>query len=130
MKPEAQIFAGVALFFLVTDVVYACFASEPAGVAALTVSFLMSALIAFFCGANHRRKGARPEDRSDSEVRERSGPVDFFPPYSVCPVIVAVGAALIGLGVVYALFLFLIGLGITLAGVLGMTFQFAGREDD
>ncbi|MGW2181938.1 aa3-type cytochrome oxidase subunit IV [Streptomyces sp. NPDC001732] len=130
MKPEAQLFAGVALFFLVTDVVYACFAREPVGVAVLTVSFLMSALIAFFCGTNHRRKGARPEDRPESEIRERSGPMGFFPPYSIFPVVVAVGAALIGLGVVYALFLFLLGLGITLAGVLGMTFQFAGREDD
>ncbi|MFB7209001.1 cytochrome c oxidase subunit 4 [Streptomyces sp. NPDC056255] len=129
MKPEAQLFAGVAVFFLVTDVIYACFAREPAGVAALTVSFLMSALISFFCGTNHRRKGSRPEDRKDSEIQERSGIVDFFPPHSVYPAVIAVGAALIGLGVVYALFLFLIGLGVALAGVFGMTFQFAGRND-
>jgi hypothetical protein len=129
MKPEAQLFAGVAAFFLVTDVLYACFAREPAGVAALTVSFLMSALISFFCGTNHRRKGARPEDRPEAEIRERSGPVGFFPPHSVYPAVIAVGAALTVLGVVYALFLFLIGLAIVLAGVFGMTFQFAGRED-
>ncbi|MFF2324801.1 MULTISPECIES: cytochrome c oxidase subunit 4 [unclassified Streptomyces] len=129
MKPESQLFAGVAVFFLLTDVAYIWFAREPAGTAALTVSFLMSALISLFCGVNHRRKGTRPEDRRDSEIQERSGLVDFFPPHSTYPVVVAVGMALMGLGVVYALFLFVIGLGITLAGVYGMTFQYAGRDD-
>ncbi|MFD7069617.1 cytochrome c oxidase subunit 4 [Streptomyces sp. NPDC059913] len=129
MKPEARLFAGVAVFFLVTDVVYAWFAREPAGVAALTVSFLMSALISLFCATNHYKRGTRPEDRKGAEIRERSGALGFFPPHSAWPAIIGVGAALIGLGVVYALFLFLIGLGVLLAGVLGMTFQFAGRDD-
>ncbi|MEU9762292.1 cytochrome c oxidase subunit 4 [Streptomyces sp. NPDC047985] len=128
MRPEARLFAGVALFFLLTDAAYLWFAREPAGSAALTVSFLMSALISFFCWANHRRRGTRPEDRPDSDIQERSGFVDFFPPHSAYPVTVAMGMALMGLGVVYALFLFLIGLGITLCGVFGMTFQYAGRE--
>ncbi|MFI9626706.1 cytochrome c oxidase subunit 4 [Streptomyces sp. NPDC052042] len=128
MRPEARLFAGVALFFLLTGAAYIWFAREPAGSAALTVSFLMSALISFFCWANHRRRGMRPEDRRDSAIRERSGFVDFFPPYSAYPVAVAAGMALMALGVVYALFLFLIGLGITLCGIFGMTFQFVGRE--
>ena len=129
MKSEAYLFAGVALFFLLTDAAYIWFAREPAGIAALTVSFLMSALIAFFCAANYRRKGLRPEDRRGSEIRERSGGVDFFPPHSTYPVVTAVGMALLSLGVVYGLWLFIIGFGIVIAGVFGMTFQFAGRGD-
>jgi hypothetical protein len=35
---------GVALFFLVTDVLYAAWSKEPAGIAALTVAFAMRAL--------------------------------------------------------------------------------------
>ncbi|MEV6162511.1 cytochrome c oxidase subunit 4 [Streptomyces sp. NPDC052052] len=129
MKSEARLFAGVALFFLLTDAAYIWFAREPAGSAALTVSFLMSALISFFCWANYRRRGTRPEDRPDSEIQERSGIVDFFPPHSAYPVMIAVGMALMALGIVYVVFLFLIGLGITLGGVFGMTFQFAGRNE-
>ncbi|MFF9076543.1 cytochrome c oxidase subunit 4 [Streptomyces sp. NPDC014735] len=129
MRPEARLFAGVALFFLFTGAAYIWFAREPAGATALTVSFLMSALVSFFCWANHRRRGARPEDRPDSDIQERSGLVDFFPPHSAYPVTVAVGMVLMALGVVYALFLFLIGLAVTLCGVFGMTFQFADRED-
>lgn len=129
MRPEARLFAGVALFFFLTGAAYIWFAREPAGGAALTVSFVMSALVSFFCWANHRRRGTRPEDRPDSDIQERSGPVDFFPPHSAWPVLVAAGMTLMALGVVYALFLFLVGLGVTLCGIFGMTFEFAGRED-
>lgn len=129
MKSEAYVFAGVALFFLITDAAYIWFAREPAGIAALTVSFLMSALISFFCAANYRRKGKRPEDRPESRIQERTGALDFFPPHSAYPVLIALGMALLSLGIVYGLWLFLIGLGMTGAGVFGMTFQFAARDD-
>ncbi|MGW0777479.1 aa3-type cytochrome oxidase subunit IV [Streptomyces sp. NPDC054802] len=130
MKTEAYLFAGVALFFLVTDAAYIWFAQEPVGIAALTVSFLMSALIAFFCVVNYRRKGGRPEDRPDSHVSERSGPIDFFPPHSSHPLVTGLGVALLAAGIVFGLlWLSLIGFGVTAAGVMGLVFQFAGRED-
>lgn len=125
MKTEAILFAGVAGFFLVTDVLYAVWSRDPAGTAALTVSFLMALLVTFFFATNYRRKGLRPEDRRDGEVHERSGPVDFFPPHSAWPVLTATGAGLAALGVVFGLWLFLIGLGVLLAGVFGMVYQYA-----
>jgi hypothetical protein len=128
MKSEAYLFAGVALFFLITDAVYIWFAREPAGIAALTVSFGMSAVIAFFCAVNHRRKGQRPEDRPDAEIRERSGPLDFFPPHSGYPPMTGLGVGLMAVGVVYGLWLFLIGFGVAMAGIFKMVFQFAGRD--
>ncbi|MFF8841115.1 cytochrome c oxidase subunit 4 [Streptomyces sp. NPDC015127] len=125
MKTEAIVFAGVAGFFLVTDVLYAVWSRDPAGTAALTVSFLMALLITFFFATNYRRKGLRPEDRRDGDVHERAGPVDFFSPHSIWPVTTAVGTALAALGVVFGLWLFLIGLGVLMAGVFGMVFQYA-----
>lgn len=125
MKTEAILFAGVAGFFLVTDVLYAVWSKDPAGTAALTVSFLMALLVTFFFATNYRRKGLRPEDRGDGEIHERSGPVDFFPPHSAWPVLTAAGSALAALGVVFGLWLFLIGLGVLLAGVFGLVFQYA-----
>ncbi|MFF6998900.1 cytochrome c oxidase subunit 4 [Streptomyces sp. NPDC008313] len=129
MKSEAYLFGGVALFFLVTDIAYIVFAREPAGMAALAVSFLMSGAIAFFCAANYRRNGGRPEDRPDSEVADRAGALDFFPPHSGYPPLLGLGIALLAVGVVYGLWLFLIGFGVMSAGVFGMVFQFAGRDD-
>ncbi|AVZ70982.1 hypothetical protein SLUN_00590 [Streptomyces lunaelactis] len=125
MKTEAILFAGVAGFFLVTDVLYAVWSKDPAGTAALTVSFLMALLVTFFFATNYRRKGLRPEDRGDGEIHERSGPVDFFPPHSAWPVLTAAGSALAALGVVFGLWLFLIGLGVLLAGVFGLVLQYA-----
>jgi hypothetical protein len=130
MKSEAYLFAGVALFFLITDAVYIWFAREPAGIAALTVSFAMAAVISFFAGMNYRRKGTRPEDRPDAEIHERTGTVDFFPPHSPYPVVMALGVVLLAIGVIYGLWLFLIGFGILGAGVFGMTFQYAARGTD
>ncbi|MEV4434398.1 cytochrome c oxidase subunit 4 [Streptomyces sp. NPDC049585] len=127
MKAEALLFAGVAGFFLVTDAFYTSWAREPAGTAALTVSFAMASVVSFFCLVNYRRRGARPEDRTDGKVADRAGPLDFFPPHSAYPVLTAAGAGLTALGIVFGLWLFLPAVGVLLAGVLGMTFQFNRR---
>ncbi|MFF3322362.1 cytochrome c oxidase subunit 4 [Streptomyces sp. NPDC002889] len=128
MKTEAIVFAGVAAFFLVTDVLYAVWSRDPAGTAALTVAFLMALLVSFFFAMNYRRKGLRPEDRREGVVRERAGPVAFFPPQSVWPVLTAAGVAVLALGVVYGLWLFLLGMGPLVAGVFGFVFQYAEPE--
>jgi hypothetical protein len=129
MKVEAFYFSLVAFFFAVTASVYAWFSREPAGSAALIVSFLMSALISFFFWTQHHRRGPRPEDRRDGEIRERSGPLDFFSPHSVWPVVAAAGFAILALGVVFGLWLFIIGFGIVGYGVFGFVFQYARKPD-
>ncbi|MGV9935720.1 aa3-type cytochrome oxidase subunit IV [Streptomyces olivaceoviridis] len=130
MKSEAYLFAGVAVFFLVTDIAYTWFAREPVGIAALGVSFLMASVIAFFSMVNHRRKGSRPEDRSDAEIQERGGRIDFFPPYSRHPVVTAAGATLVANGIVYGDWLILMGLGVLGLGIFGLVFQYGGRESE
>lgn len=130
MKTEAFLFGGVAAFFLVTGVGYGWWSDlEPAGTAALAVAFLMSSLICFFFTQNYRRKGARPEDDRQGVILDRSGPVDFFPPRSPYPVVTGLGAAVTGLGIVYGLWLFLIGFGVIVAGVGGLVFQYAHRGE-
>jgi cytochrome c oxidase subunit IV len=102
---------------------------DPAGSTALIVSFLMSALVAFFLWTQYRRRGRRPEDRRDGEVKERAGPLDFFPPHSVWPVVAALGYTLLALGVVFGLWLFLIGIGVAAYGIFGFVFQYIRRVD-
>jgi hypothetical protein len=129
MKAEAYLFSGVAAFFLVTGAGYAWWSREPAGSAALMVSFLMASVIAFFFARSYQRRGPRPEDIKSSEVAERAGPLDFFPPRSPYPVMTAAGAAVAALGIVHGLWLFLIGMGILLAGALGLVFEYVHRGD-
>ncbi|MGP3983141.1 aa3-type cytochrome oxidase subunit IV [Streptomyces sp. KR80] len=127
MKAEALVFAAVAVFFAITTTVYAWFSLEPAGSAALLVSFLMSALISFFCWTQYVRRGRRPQDRSDAAIHEGAGPLEFFSPRSYYPVLTALGTAVIGLGVTYGLWLFILGVGVLAPGIAGFVFQHHDR---
>ncbi|WP_225849716.1 cytochrome c oxidase subunit 4 [Streptomyces sp. HPF1205] len=130
MRTETFLFAGVAGFFLVTDAFYLWWShEEPAGGAVLTVSFLMSSAIAFFFARTHRQRGMRPEDRRDGEVADRAGPIDFFPPHSPYPPVIGIGAALTALGIVFGLWLFLLGLGVLFGAVGGTVFEFVHRGE-
>ncbi|MEW2401281.1 cytochrome c oxidase subunit 4 [Streptomyces sp. NPDC046862] len=127
MKVEAFLFGGVAVFFAFTAALYGWWSRDPAGTSALVVACLMGALVSFFCAVQYRRKGRRPQDRRDAEVAEGSGPLEFFPPSSPWPIVTALGFAITAVGVVYGLWLFLIGVGVLARGVLGMAFQYARR---
>lgn len=130
MKIEIHLFGVVALFFGVTAVTYAWWSDvEPAGTAALIVAFLMTALVFLFLSVQRRKHGERPEDHKGAEIKQRSGLVDFFPPRSVYPFVTAVGYTVTALGVVYGLWLFLIGMGILAGGVCGFIFQYSDRAD-
>ncbi|MEU3979216.1 cytochrome c oxidase subunit 4 [Streptomyces sp. NPDC026672] len=128
MRTEALLFGGVALFFAGSAALYAVWShGDPAGTAALVVAFGMAALVSFFCAVQYRRRGPRPQDRGDAEVADATGPLEFFPPHSGWPVVTALGFAIAATGVVYGLWLFLIGLGVLIRGVLGLVFQYASR---
>ncbi|WP_306187641.1 MULTISPECIES: cytochrome c oxidase subunit 4 [unclassified Streptomyces] len=130
MRTEVRLFTGVALFFAVTAADYGRWSAEPAGTAALALAAVMAALVAFFLRVRHRRDGPRAEDRPDAEVIDAAGPVGFFSPHSPWPVVVALGTAVLALGVVYGLWLALLGFGVLGCGVLGMVFQYPDPEPD
>ncbi|MDX2682789.1 aa3-type cytochrome oxidase subunit IV [Streptomyces sp. NY05-11A] len=129
MRAESFLFGGVAAFFGGSAVLYGVWShADPAGTAALIVACLMAAVISFFCATHYRRKGLRPQDRGDAEVADGAGPLEFFPPESPWPVVVAAGFAVTATGVVFGLWLFLIGAGVLGAGVSAMVFQYADRD--
>jgi hypothetical protein len=127
MKVEAMLFGGVALFFAGSAALYGVWSRDVTGTTALVVACGMAALVAFFCLVQYRRRGSRPQDRTDAEVADGAGPVAFFPDESVWPVVTALGFAVTAAGVVYGLWLFLIGLGVLARAVFGMVFQYAHR---
>ncbi|MFD7923394.1 cytochrome c oxidase subunit 4 [Streptomyces sp. NPDC059740] len=127
MRGEALLFTGVAVFFGIVATAYGLLSQEPAGTAALIVSAIMSALVAFFLWAQYWRRGPRLQDDTSATVVEGAGPLDFFPPRSAHPVLAALGTALLGTGVVIGGWLFLIGVGVTAAGVAGFVFQYRDR---
>ncbi|PAZ10136.1 hypothetical protein CLM62_42575 [Streptomyces sp. SA15] len=128
MRTEALLFGVVALFFAGVAALYGWWSEEPAGTAVLVIAFLMAAVVSFFSAVQYRRKGRRPQDRGDAEVADGAGPLEFFPPDSRWPVVTALGFAVAATGVVYGLWLFLIGCAVLARGVLGLVFQYVDRE--
>ncbi|MFI2206219.1 cytochrome c oxidase subunit 4 [Streptomyces sp. NPDC020192] len=127
MKTEAMLFGGVALFFGGSAALYGVWSGDETGTVALVVACGMAALVSFFCLIQYRRRGTRAQDRTAAEVADGAGPVAFFPDESMFPIITALGFAVTATGVVYGLWLFLIGLGVLARGVFGMAFQYAQR---
>jgi hypothetical protein len=125
VRTEALLFTGVALFFGGVTIPYAMYAEDPAGTSAVFIAFLMASLVAFFLSTQYKRHGRRPEDRRSGEIMERGGPFDFFPPRSAWPVSIALGVAVTATGIVFGLWLVLIGAGITATAVSGFVFQYA-----
>jgi hypothetical protein len=124
VKAETYLFAGVAAFFAVTGLGYAFWSTfEPAGTTALAVSFLMASLVAFFCWRQYLAKGQRLQDRKEAGIHEGAGPLGFFPARSYAPVVTALGVALLAAGVVYGVWLALIGVGVLAPGVAGFVFE-------
>ncbi|MGW2827061.1 aa3-type cytochrome oxidase subunit IV [Streptomyces sp. NPDC001443] len=128
MKAEAMLFGGVAVFFGGAAALYGVWSHfDPAGTAALIVAFGMASLVSFFCAMQYVRRGSRPQDRTDAEVADSGGPLEFFPPYSPWPVVTALGFAVTATGVVFGLWLFLIGFGVMARGIAGLVFQYVNR---
>ncbi|OIK00358.1 hypothetical protein BIV25_07700 [Streptomyces sp. MUSC 14] len=127
MRTESMLFGGVAVFFGGSAALYGVWSGDETGTVALVVACGMAALVSFFCLIQYRRRGSRAQDRPEAEVADGAEPVAFFPDESMFPVITAFGFALAAGGVVYGLWLFLIGLGVLARGVFGMAFQYARR---
>ncbi|MGW7426303.1 aa3-type cytochrome oxidase subunit IV [Streptomyces sp. NPDC054813] len=128
MKVEALLFGGVAVFFGAAAALYGVWSdADPAGTAALIVAFGMAAMVSFFCATQYVRRGPRPQDRTDAEVADSAGPLEFFPPHSPWPIVTAFGFAVAAVGVVFGLWLFLIGFGVLARGVAGLVFQYLNR---
>ncbi|WP_406431020.1 cytochrome c oxidase subunit 4 [Streptomyces sp. NBC_00631] len=131
MKAEALLFGGVAVFFGAAAALYGVWSrADPAGTAALIVAFGMATLVSFFCTVTFLRHGPRAQDRTEAEVADSAGSVEFFPPHSLWPIVTALGFALAATGVVFGLWLFLIGFGVLARGVAGLVFQYVNRGVD
>ncbi|MFC8739667.1 cytochrome c oxidase subunit 4 [Streptomyces sp. NPDC057176] len=127
MRTESRLFTGVGIFFGGEAALYGWWSREPAGTAALVIAFLMASLIAFFLRVQYRKRGLRAQDRGEGEVVDTAGPLDFFPPRSPWPITIALAAVVLAFGIVFGLWLALIGFGLLAMGVCGMVFQYAGR---
>jgi hypothetical protein len=124
VKIEAYVFLALTGFFAVIAPVYWILSRDPAGTAALILTFFLSLMIAGYLGLIARRLDPRPEDKNLGEIAEGAGELGFFPPQSIWPLFVAVTAALVFLGPVFGWWLTIVGFGFGAISITGLLYEF------
>jgi hypothetical protein len=128
VKVEGLVFSVMTVFFLTTTPIYWFMSEDPTGTTALTLTFGLSALVSFYLLYTSRKVHPRPEDRKDGEIEEMAGEYGFYSPHSWWPLACAGSAAIVFLGLVFAWWLFIIGVALGTAAVLGMVFEYYRGE--
>ena len=125
MKVEAWIFVICSVFFMLVAPAYWFITYDPTGTSALTMTFLLTLLVAFYLGFHASKMEPRPEDRQDAEIADGAGELGFFPPYSWWPLWAAATLAIIVYG--FAMgdwWLALIGAGLGILALSGWVYEY------
>jgi len=100
-------------------------AVEWAGTIALSLTAILSALIAFYLGRTHSAQGGElPEDRLNANIDDGDAEQGFFSPWSWWPIMLAAGAALLFLGIAVGVWIAAIGAAVTLISLVGWMYEY------
>jgi hypothetical protein len=124
VKVESFVFLALAAFVAVITPVYWMLSRDPAGTAALLLTFFLVLMISGYLGLVARRMDPRPEDKSRGEIAEGAGELGFFPPHSIWPLLVALTASLVFLGPVFGWWLTILGFGFGSVTLTGWLYEF------
>jgi len=124
VKIESYLFLALTGFLAVIAPVYWILSRDPAGTAALILTFFLCLMVAGYLGLLSRRLDPRPEDKNLGEIAEGAGELGFFPPHSIWPLFVAGCFTLICLGPVFGWWLTILGFGIGAVTLSGLIFEF------
>ena len=129
MRVAGRLFAIIAVFFGLVAVVYWFLSEEPAGTAALVFTGALGFLVAIYLLFTAKRIEPLPEDDEEGEIAEGAGVQGFYSPHSWWPLLVAAGAAIIGLGLVFAMWwLIILGVIVTMITTAGLLFEYYQGE--
>jgi Cytochrome c oxidase subunit IV len=128
VRLEGVIFTILTVFFIIVTPIYWYMSEDPTGTTALVLTFGLSALVAFYLLYTSRKVYPRPEDRLDGEIEEMAGEYGFFSPHSWWPLACAASGAVVMLGLVFAWWLFIIGIAFGAMAVVGLVFEYYRGE--
>lgn len=128
MRSETRAFGALAVFFAASTLVYWYTSHEPTGTVCLFVTFLFSGLVTYFLWYTGHHVPPRTEDREDADMAEGAGELGFFPPQSYFPVFIAGGFAVAFLGLIFGLWLTILGAPIVMFGAFGLLFEHYAHE--
>jgi hypothetical protein len=124
MKIEGWLFTSAAVFYAVVAVIYNFMSGDVIGTTVLALNAGLAIIIGFYVLATGKRIGVRPEDRLDADITEADSDYGFFSPHSWWPLPVAAGAALTFTGLVFAVWISVLGVTLLVWAVFGWLFEY------
>jgi hypothetical protein len=128
MRIEGLLFALGFVFFSVVAGIYWFLSGDEIGTTALALTGALAFLIAFYALYTSKRVYPRPEDRLIAEIDEADPEYGFFSPHSWWPLVVAFSAMLIVFGLIFAVWLIVLGISVLLIGLVGWLFEYYRGE--
>lgn len=128
MKIEGWTFGMGFIFFSFIAGAYWYFSRDEVGTTLLVLTGALAFLVAFYTLYTAKRVYPRPEDRQDAEIDEADPEYGFFSPHSWWPLVVALGAATIAMGLVFAVWVIVFGAFVLMLGIVGWLFEYYRGE--
>lgn len=124
MRIEGRLFALGAVFFVLLAGVYWYLSRDPIGTTALAMSGGLAFIVGFYVLYTSKRVYPRPEDRDEADIDEADPEYGFFSPHSWWPLAVAFACAVIAFGLVFAVWMIVLGVGLLMLSLVGWMFEY------
>ena len=128
MRIEGGLFALGAVFYLAIAGIYWYFSRDVIGTTALALTGALAFLVAFYALYTSKRVYPRPEDRLNGDIEEADPEYGFFSPHSWWPLAVGLSAAIIGVGLIFAVWIIVLGVFLLFMSLFGWMFEYYRGE--
>jgi hypothetical protein len=128
VRIEGGLFGLGFVFYSLLAGVYWYFSRDEIGTTALALTGGMAFLVSFYALYTSKRVYPRPEDRLDAEIDEADPEYGFYSPHSWWPLAVAVSTVIVVLGLIFAVWLIVLGVAALVLGLVGLLFEYYRGE--
>ena len=128
MKIEGLLFALGSAFYLAIAAIYWYFSRDVIGTTALALTGVLAFLVAFYVLYTSKRVYPRPEDRLNGDIEEADPEYGFFSPHSWWPLAIGISAAIIGVGLIFAVWIIVFGVFMLFMSLFGWMFEYYRGE--
>jgi len=123
VRVEAIFLLVIAVFCGVVAAVYWGTSYEQSGTAMLVGSCLLGLLPGGYYLWWSRRMDPRAEDDPEATLEQGAGVVGAFPSSSIWPVVLGLGAAMVGLALVFGVWTAVFGASLVVSAVIGVVVE-------
>ena len=116
------------VFYAFLAGIYWYFSRDEVGTTALALTGALAFLISFYALYTSKRVYPRPEDRLDAHVDEADPEYGFYSPHSWWPLAVGVSVLALVFGLIFAVWLIVLGVAALMFAVIGWLFEYYRGE--